>query len=165
MNKTALFNLVINELEQAYDGAVAAAARAHASATNGESVAENKYDTFGLEASYLAQGQSIRVEQCRTELEQFKTMTKTLNAKPDSELVEKVELGSLVTVINEDDKRRIFLLGPSAAGLTLNYEQLEITCITSQSPIGQVLLGKEVDQEFELKIGPTIQTFEVIALT
>jgi len=167
MNKAALFNQIIDKLTQAHQGAIAAATRAHATATNNESVAENKYDTFGLEASYLAQGQSVRVEQCRVELEQFIMMVKTSeNAANVAEPrpIFAVELGSLVIVSDCEDQVRAFLLGPAAAGLTLQCDEFEVTCITPQSPIGKALLGKEVDQEFELKIGTNSQTFDVIAL-
>jgi len=167
MNKAMLFKQVVDKLIEAHQGAVAAAARAHATATNNESIAENKYDTFGLEASYLAQGQSARVEQCRVELEQFIAMVKRCeNAASTAEPrpVFAVELGSLVMVNDNKNQTRAFLLGPAAAGLTLKCEAVEVTCITPQSPIGKVLLGKEVDQEFDLKIGTNNQTFDVIAL-
>ena len=37
-----------------------------------ESVAETKWDTFGLENSYLAHGQSVRVAECETDLAYFR---------------------------------------------------------------------------------------------
>ena len=61
MNKTALLNQIISTLESARDKASAAAAEAKETATDKENIAENKHDTLGLEAAYLAHGQSNRV--------------------------------------------------------------------------------------------------------
>ena len=39
--------------------------------THEENIAENKYDTLGLEAAYLAQGQAQRVNECYLSIQQF----------------------------------------------------------------------------------------------
>src|SRR3989344_7944608 len=41
---------------------------AHETATHEEKIAENKYDTLGLEAAYLAAGQAKRVEEIKQSL-------------------------------------------------------------------------------------------------
>lgn len=159
MNKSLLLNQVLAALDDIYRGAVAAANRAHATATNNESVAENKYDTFALEASYLAQGQSQRVAQCQADIDAFKQLAGTMNSDLSS-----VSLGSLIAVIDENDARHYFLLGPCAGGLKLMFDQKEIICITPSAPIGLALLGKGVDDEFEIKIGSHQHSYEIIAL-
>ena len=58
MNKRALIKKIIAQLASGLDAYVRAARAAHAEATHEQSRAENKYDTRGLEASYLARGQS-----------------------------------------------------------------------------------------------------------
>ncbi|MGS0681986.1 GreA/GreB family elongation factor [Shewanella sp. 125m-7] len=72
-----LNTLILAALENAYASASAAASRAHETATGSESIAENKYDTFGLEASYLAHGQSMRAAQCRADIEAFRQLFAT----------------------------------------------------------------------------------------
>ena len=56
MNKAKLHQTIITALNVVLETSKKAAIQAHETATNGETVAENKYDTFALEASYLAAG-------------------------------------------------------------------------------------------------------------
>ena len=68
MNKALLLEKIITVLEITYQNAVEAAMRAYNTATNDENVAENKYDTLALEASYLAHGQALRVAECEADI-------------------------------------------------------------------------------------------------
>lgn len=49
MDKTLLLEQMISALEETHQGAVEAALRAYNTATNDENVAENQYDTSGVE--------------------------------------------------------------------------------------------------------------------
>ena len=49
--------------------AVVAANNAHQAATDDQSVAETQYDTLAIEQSYLAEGQSRRVDEIRYTIE------------------------------------------------------------------------------------------------
>src|SRR3990167_5836127 len=60
LNKAQLLHQVIAHLETALSQAQQAAQTAYEAATDEENIAENKYDTLGLEASYLATGQARR---------------------------------------------------------------------------------------------------------
>ena len=66
MNKKALIELVLIELKRQHQTLFNSALEAKSAATDEESKAENKYDTRGLEASYLAGAQAKRT----TELEE-----------------------------------------------------------------------------------------------
>ena len=63
MSKDALIAAVLVRLEEDLKVAQDAARAARDAATHEESVAENKYDTFGLESAYLAEGQAKRVRE------------------------------------------------------------------------------------------------------
>lgn len=56
MDKRALIKKIVAQLEAELALLTKAARSAHAEATHESSKAENKYDTRGLEASYLARG-------------------------------------------------------------------------------------------------------------
>src|SRR4030095_10484665 len=58
VDKIALVRQIIAQLDAELEGYARSARTAHAEATHEQSKAENKYDTRGLEASYLAHGQS-----------------------------------------------------------------------------------------------------------
>ena len=68
MNKHAVHQLVLEKLSVDLDIAQRAAQTAYETATHEENIAENKYDTLGLEASYLAAGQAKRVEEIKQAL-------------------------------------------------------------------------------------------------
>jgi hypothetical protein len=68
MNKQTVHQLILDKLRVDLDIAERAAQTAYETATHEENIAENKYDTLGLEASYLAAGQAKRVEEIRQSL-------------------------------------------------------------------------------------------------
>lgn len=145
MNKTQLLQYIISELENVHQVACAAAKRAHDSATDKANKAENQYDTLGLEAAYLAHGQSQRVLDCIDDITAFKQLATSL---PDS--YTSVRLGALVMLLDEEDNERWLFLGPCAGGIKVTLENNEITLITASAPLGEALLGLELDDGVEI---------------
>ena len=60
MDKSLLQQQVLERLAEDLLQTEQAARAAHETATHAENIAENKYDTLGLEAAYLATGQARR---------------------------------------------------------------------------------------------------------
>lgn len=89
----ATWQAIFIELTRLISVAKAGADRAHATATNDANVAENKHDTLGLEAAYLAQGQQQRLAQCIEDNALFDALYKKRIDEP-----EQVALGSLITL-------------------------------------------------------------------
>ena len=58
MNKSAIVESLRQQLKAQYERAIKALEGAHEAATGEDTKAESKYDTRGLEASYLAAGQA-----------------------------------------------------------------------------------------------------------
>ncbi|CAI3789107.1 hypothetical protein AHFPHNDE_02795 [Pseudomonas sp. MM227] len=143
MNKPALLQAIIERLTVDLDVAQRAAQTAYETATHEENVAENKYDTLGLEASYLATGQARRMEEIRHGLAKFRALQLR-------DLQAGIELGALVALDSESGVRQWFFLGPDAAGLKLDFEGCPVMVITPRSPLGQSLLGKSVDDEVSM---------------
>jgi len=148
MNKTLLLKQIIEALEALYQSASRAAMQAYDTATHDENVAENKYDTLGLEASYLAQGQAQRVAECEADLVTFKNLAVIEFAQDAA-----IEIGALVSLIDDRGEERMLFLGPVAGGLKVNCCDREITTITPSSPLGQALIGQFVDDEIALNVG------------
>lgn len=154
MNKPALLQSIIERLTLDLDVAQRAAQTAYETATHEENVAENKYDTLGLEASYLATGQARRMKEIRQGLTKFRALQLR-------DFRTGIELGALVTLESATGARQRFFLGPDAAGLKLEFEGCPVMVITPRSPLGQSLLGKEVDDE--VSMGGNVQVItEVI---
>lgn len=159
MNKALLLQQIITELENVHQVACAAAKRAHDSATDKANKAENQYDTLGLEAAYLAHGQSQRVLECAEELAAFKQLASV--AVIDSTAI---RLGSLIQLVDEDDNQRWLFLGPSAGGLKLMFAQQEITLITPSAPLGEALIGLTIDDEIAMTVTGKPVGYEITAI-
>jgi len=157
MKKQALIDCICEVLETILQTAKDSALRAHETATHKESVAENKYDTFGLEASYLAHGQATRVKECEADLLAYQNLI-----GQDSK--QKIVVGSLVTLADEKEKEHRFFLGPKAGGVKINFEAVDILIVTPLSPLGSRLLECSVGDEFELKLGNNNRYYFVVSV-
>lgn len=158
MNKEDLRRQIITQLEADYALLLKAAQTAHTAATHEECIADNKYDTLGLEASYLAQGQANRAQEILQAVAAFRQMTmQTFSEKSPIRLTALVELGS------EDGGSRLVFLGPSAGGFLLEFGHNKITVITPFSPLGRALIGKRVGDLIELE-NSSYREYEIISV-
>lgn len=157
MNKTDLLARIIERLGVDLDVAQRAAQTAYEAATAEENIAENKYDTLGLEASYLATGQARRMEEIRQARLAYQQLT-LRDYDPEAG----VQLSNLVLLADEQDRQQRVFLGPEAAGLKIGEGQALITVITPRSPLGQSLMGKLKGDEVVLVLGNGRQVYELV---
>jgi len=126
------------ELVAFLQNALATAEAAHANAiegtTHSESKSEGDKDTRATEASYVARGQAMRIEELRTGLIAVEKMS--IDAH------EKIASGSLVTV---GEKK--YFVAPAGGGTMLSGK---VQVVTPKSPLGRALCGKEEDDEVEV---------------
>jgi len=147
MNKTDVIQAIIQELEAQLATATAASKQAAETATDEESKAETKWDTQGLEASYLAAGQA---EQARVIGEALQSMKRFLdNLQSDSEVI---TAGTLVEC-DLNGATDWFFVSPVGGGLTVEIEDIVVTVLTPQSPLGSKILRKDVGTVFTLPNG------------
>jgi hypothetical protein len=132
LDKRALVDLIIAHLTAELGRFANAARSAQAEATNEQSKAENKYDTRGLEASYLAHGQSRQARETEVARQQLANLPLRDFGAEDA-----VDLGALVELDGT-----LYFIGPSAGGTEVMHEGREVLVITPQSPLGQELIGK-----------------------
>ncbi|BED88987.1 transcription elongation factor [Pseudoalteromonas sp. MM1] len=157
MNKTHVIEHLKFALEAQLNSAKQAAKAAHDAATHEESVAETQYDTLGLEAAYLAQGQAERVNECYKSIKQFEAIFK----EPTHN---KVIISSLVCLEDENTIQKWFYLGPAAGGLTVEVKGLTIQVVTPEAPLGKQLLGKQLDDEVSLSIAGNNHEYGVVEI-
>lgn len=156
MNKQTVHSLILEQLAGDLEIARRAAQTAYETATHEENIAENKYDTLGLEASYLAAGQARRVEEIRQAL----TLCQNLSLRPyDDQLG--IQVGALMGLEDEQGRQQWLFLAPDAAGLKVHLVGQLITVISPRSPLGKSLLGKFEGDEVEILAGGTRQQFTV----
>jgi transcription elongation GreA/GreB family factor len=146
--KQKLIEHLTLQLEVNYKTALAAAKRAHSTSTDKANIAENKYDTLALEAAYLAEGQAKRASECHADLDAIKSLTAI-----DYTLDDAIAVGCLVTLIDQNESHLSLFIAPVSGGLKFVFEDRAIIVITQSSPLGNRLLGKFVDDEFELGAG------------
>ena len=160
MHKEDLLHKIITTLTADLKILTEAAKTAHAAATHTECLPDNKYDTTGLEASYVAQGQANRAQDIRQSLESYRSLAilKFNNETP-------IRLTALVTLEADDGSYRQIFLGPDAGGLKLAEGGAECIVITPESPLGRALLGKVCGDEVQIGSGAARKNFTVIAVS
>ncbi|SDH95377.1 GreA/GreB family elongation factor [Pseudomonas panipatensis] len=156
MNKRHAYQRILAKLEEDLEVALRAARTAHEAATHEESIAENKYDTLGLEASYLAAGQARRVEEIRQSLALFQNLVlRNFDAEQG------IQTSALVELADADGRSKWLFLGPDAAGLKIELDGQEVLVITPRSPLGGALLNRQAGDELEVGSGSARQTYEI----
>lgn len=143
-SKHDIIQHVVSALRENLEVLRKAAVETHKDSTGDNSKAEGKYDTRGLEASYLAEAQAAKVVQLEehiAKLEQIPT--------DDFDDSEAISQGAMVLVSTDSDELAYILL-PAGGGMTYETQGLEFTVITPASPIGSLLTGKCVGETIDL---------------
>lgn len=137
MNKTLLFESVKAELNRQYQRAVEALTGALEAATGTDTRAENKYDTRGLEASYLAAGQADQADEILRAIASLEAFVVR-----DFDFDDPIDAGAVVEV-EKDDEISFYLIAPAGGGLTVSSDTgEEITVLGPGSPLSRILIGK-----------------------
>ena len=159
MHKEELLSQIITSLSADLNTLTSAAKTAHAAATHTECLPDNKYDTTGLEASYIAQGQANRAQDIKQSLETYrKLVIRSFNDETP------IRLTALVIIEADDGSCRQVFLGPDAGGLKLAGGVAECIVITPESPLGRALLGKVCGDEIETGSGSARKIFTIVAV-
>ena len=157
MDKSLLQQQVLERLEQDLQQAELAARVAHETATHEENIAENKYDTLGLEAAYLATGQARRAEAIRQALASWRQW----RPRP-YDVTQGIQLGALICLADAEDIQQWLFLGPGGASMKLMAQGQVIQVISTAAPLGQAMLGKCEGDELVIQLAATLQQFEVL---
>ena len=156
MNKSALIKKITAKLTGELEIYFRAAQFSRAEATHESSKAESKYDTRGLEASYLARGQSRQAAELEAAIVEFKKLGVRLFA-PDAV----VAVGALVE-LEVSGEHLFYFLGPRAGGTEVVHNRQEILVITPQSPLGEQLMGKKAGDQPSLLLGGAKQPAKIL---
>jgi transcription elongation GreA/GreB family factor len=155
IDKRELLLSILAQLERELELYGQSARAAHAEATHEQSKAENKYDTRGLEASYLAHGQSKQA----AETEQARQQFTSLEIR-DFDAGEAIDLGALVE-LELGKERSWYFVGPRAGGTEVEQNGTSILIITPQSPLGAQLLGRKEGERLKIKVGGRQEAYRI----
>lgn len=158
MDKRELIASIIAELRLELELLMKAARAAHSEATHESSKAENKYDTRGLEASYLARGQSRQAAETAQAIEEFQKL-----AVRDFTESDEIDVAALVAV-SAKRERNFYFIAPRAGGTEVNLNGTEVLVITPQSPLGQQLVGRKQGDKIKLAIAGTTSEFRIASV-
>lgn len=158
MNKKNLINKIVEQLCAGRELYSKVAQSSRAEATHEQNKAESKYDTRGLEDSYLARGQSRQLAETEQSIAQFQNLP-LLEFGPQAP----IQLGALVELRL---KRTTFFyfIGPRAGGTEVELEGKEISVITPQSPLGQQLIGKKQGDRLKLNLGGSLNEYSIVSV-
>ncbi|HSH93096.1 MAG TPA: hypothetical protein VK968_03045 [Roseimicrobium sp.] len=158
MKKAALIKKIVAELTRELGIYFKAAVASREEATHEQSKAESKYDTRGLEASYLARGQSKQAAEIEQAIEEFTKMTVRKFAETDP-----VDLGALIELEMRGEKS-FYFIGPRAGGTEVIHEKQEVLVITPQSPLGQQVMGKKAGTKWKSEIAGAKNEYRLLSV-
>lgn len=154
IDKAAVVAAFVAHLRGEVEALVHATGLARAAATDEHARPENKYDTRAVEASYLAAGQGARLAELRTLLSWFQVL--------DPENVhERVGLGSLVELEDEEGARSWVLVAPSAVH-PVAVGALRVQGISPRAALGGALVDLETGDFAEVVAPSGTREVEVV---
>jgi len=145
IDKQVILALIIEQLRADMAMIEQAVSIARDTAVHADCLGSSKYETMGLEASYLAQGQGVRLLAVERSLAYFNQLTLT-------ESTGVAGLSSVIVLNDEQGDQQLLWLAADAGGLKVQYGELIITVITTRSPLGKALIGKLADDGIDISI-------------
>jgi len=153
--KQSILRKLLENLENEMQVMISAALVAREAATHEESKAEDKYDTRGLEASYLAGAQAKRAAELQRVLHSLESLEiKKFQKKSPIDLTALVEV-----LINS--KATSFFIVPKGGGIQLQVADKNVQIITPDSRLGKELMGKTAGDVFELEVANKTNEYEI----
>lgn len=159
MNKPDLLRQIVAKLKADVAMFAQTAQATHAEATHEENKAEDKYDTRGLEASYLAMGQARQAEETALAVQAFEALT-LRDFLPD----DVISLGAIVAMESRGRLAHYFI-GPRAGGTEVRHAGQNVTVITPNSPLGRQLMGCRRGDVLTLDLGGRKVESRITAVT
>ena len=158
MDKELFRQEILSKLTADYNLLLQAAKSSHDAATHEDNIPDSKYETLALEASYIAQGQANRAQQIKQAIDAYRTLhMQTFNE--DSE----IRLSALVSLEDNEGQERQIFIGPAAGGLIFEHQGAKVMLITPDAPLGQELIGRQLDESFQLE-GGNAREYEIVAI-
>ncbi len=159
MNKADLLRRIVVKLKADVAMFAQSAQATHEEATHEENKSEDKYDTRGLEASYLAMGQAKQAEETALAVQAFEALA-LRDFLPD----DVISLGALVSVESRGRPAHYFI-GPRAGGTEVADQAGTVVVITPQSPLGRQLMGRRKGDALTLDVAGRKNESRIVAVS
>ncbi len=159
IDKAEVLAVLRARVEADLEAVTASQQDAQAGATHEEAKSEHDKDTRATEASYLARGLAERVVQLGAEASALANLVVRSFGDDDP-----IALSALVTVEDDDGAERVYFITPAGGGLKVTVGGVDVSAVTSQSPLGRGLVGKQVDDDVELATPDGVRSMTITAV-
>ena len=161
VDKRAVLAALIQEMDKALAVMVQAANIAHTAATHEEMKPENDKDTRGIEAGYLAKGQSVRAAEIKRALRELQALPVRAFTKD-----EPVIAGALVVTKDTDSQARAqVFIAPAGGGIKLVIAGVSVQVVTPSSPLGDALMGKRAGDQVNVLAGGKKRELDIVRVS
>ncbi|MFK7825877.1 MAG: hypothetical protein AB8G05_17120 [Oligoflexales bacterium] len=157
--KIQLLGLIIKSLETEFAAIIKSAESAYQGATHEDAVSKSKYETHGLELSYLAGSQFERARVLKQQI--MSLSNKVFKTFKNSD---EIAAEALVTMQASENRKYHYLVYSLGAGLKLDLLGKTIQVISPQSAIGNELIGAFLDDDIFIERGNKVEEWKVVAI-
>ncbi len=158
MDKSILRQAILAQLTTELELLTRAALMAREEATSEESKAENKYDTRGQEAAYLAEGQARIAAELQESCALFQSLPLSNFTASDA-----IAVGAIVT-LSSDRHSHTYFIAPRNGGMELKLLERDILLVTPASPLGRQLIGRHVGDDVQLPSGKKSTAYRIASI-
>ena len=153
IDKEFVIKSFIEKFESELSALVSSAKAAHAAATHEESKAEDRHDTFAIEASYLAAGQATRVAELEKTIQEF-----------DSFLAHRTATRLITYTGDGNTSHALFANsgGGSKIQIGTGTDQVTIQVLSLKSPLGEELSHGKEGEEITFENRGVEKTFRIV---
>ncbi|HRJ71685.1 MAG TPA: hypothetical protein PLS03_05640 [Terrimicrobiaceae bacterium] len=138
MNKSLIIQAIREALREEFETFQNSSKTTRAAGNDAESKSEGKYDTRSIEENYLADGlarQALAAAEAAQAYEHLPAGTFGADAP--------IDVGALIR-LEFPDESSWFFLGPAGGGIEVTCDDVAVTVITPESPLGSQLLGRKL---------------------
>lgn len=154
-NRRKIILAIIEKIEAEMSILRAVIHDSHTAATHEETQAKSKYDTFALESSYLANGQTKRLAELEMALVYFKSILPAFSTPL-------IDVGCLVKLSKNNKESFYVFLAKYGGGIQVQVGEEIVVVITQASPLGGHLMGARIGDVFEIKAKTLDVEYEVL---
>jgi transcription elongation GreA/GreB family factor len=158
--KKEILNLIIEALRGEEQLLIDAALSAKTAATEVEAKPEHKYDTRGLEQSYLAGAQAKRAIEIKESIQALLNLHLVEFGLKDS-----IDVTALVQLEGDEGETKYYFLLPERGGIKVNYKKKEIASLSPDSPMAQRLIGKTKGDEIEFTVAGQQKSYSIVSVS
>lgn len=158
LSKEVIIKAFIEKFQGELSALIQSAKAAHSAATHEESRAEDRHDTFAIEASYLAAGQAARVEELQKTVQEFEGYLASNSHAPQ------IGKGSLVNY-ELDGVSHFAFFSIHGGGSKIQIGSTSIQILSLKSPIGEELEQAKAGDSVEFEIRGVEKSYEIISVS